>query len=131
LAAEAWGRLLKYYLAHVDRLGAIAVDMGLTPGHAKLLLHLDHPKPMRALAGSVHCDASTITWLVDRLEQLGLAERRIQPTDRRIKYVTLTATGEKTRADLMARLFEPPDDLLVLAHSELEALIDALDSLPD
>src|SRR4029453_18040920 len=43
------------------------------------------------------CDASNATWMVDRLEERGLAERRSSPTDRRGKLVGLLARGPKPR----------------------------------
>jgi DNA-binding MarR family transcriptional regulator len=48
---------------------------------------------MRALAREWRCDASTATWIVDRLEGKGLAERRAHATDRRVKLVVLTPRG--------------------------------------
>ena len=56
---------------------------------------------MRALADEWECDASNATWMVDRLEKLGLAERRAVAEDRRIKQVILTAKGLRVRTELL------------------------------
>jgi DNA-binding MarR family transcriptional regulator len=40
---------------------------------------------MSQLADEWLCDASNATWIVDRLEERGLAERETTPTDRRVK----------------------------------------------
>ena len=36
------------------------------------------------------------TWIVDRLEKLGLGERRSLPDDRRVQFVVLTPKGQRT-----------------------------------
>src|SRR5215211_7841794 len=75
-------------------------------------------------------DASNATWIVDRLEERGLAERRTIPTDRRVKLVVLTAKGDRTRNEMIRTLFEPPPELLELDLADLEALRDAVARLP-
>ena len=50
----------------------------------------DESKPMKVLAAQWRCDASYVTSLVDGLEQRGLVERRLHPTDRRAKTIALT-----------------------------------------
>ena len=64
----------------------------------------------RALAEHWSCDPSWVTNRIDRLEQLGLVERRLSPTDRRVKEVWLTAgRPEPTRAEGMAGFGRPPE----------------------
>ena len=62
------------------------------------------------------------TWLVDRLEEHGLAERRAHPGDRRIRTVALTRKGAKIRSQVEARMYEAPDNLRSLSMRDLEAL---------
>jgi DNA-binding MarR family transcriptional regulator len=76
------------------------------------------------------CDASNATWIVDRLEERGLAERTPSPTDRRVKLVVLTALGERTRERVMEAMFQPPRELLELSRRDLEALREAVVKLP-
>jgi DNA-binding MarR family transcriptional regulator len=85
---------------------------------------------MRSLAEEWGCDASNATWIVDRLETVGLAERRMVPHDRRIKLVTLTPKGLKTKADLMEEFYTPPPELLDLDRVDLEVLRRVLENLP-
>lgn len=47
------------------------------------------------LAGRLSVDDTTATRLVDRLETLGVAERRGEPGDRRATVVGLTPAGEE------------------------------------
>src|SRR5207244_7686400 len=89
---------------------AILRGLGLTPGHMKALslLDPDEPRPMRAMADSLACDASMVTWLVDRLEERGLVERKTSPADRRVKTLVLTPRGIRTRNRLLEALQTPP-----------------------
>ena len=130
-AAEVWRLLLDVAMSQFGRVAGIAQDLGLTPGHVKALLTLDpeHPRAMGALAQSFSCDASTMTWLVDRLEERGLVERGGLEGDRRVKTVALTPNGVRTKAELEARLYEPPQVFNNLAPSELEAVRDVLQEL--
>lgn len=111
----------------------IMQQLGLTPGHTKALLMLEPDKalPMGSLAQQFSCDASTMTWLVDRLEERGLVERGGLPSDRRVKTVALTPLGVQTKAELEDRLYDPPDELLTLDSSVLEALRGVLLELAD
>jgi len=77
---------------------------------------------MRSLAEEWACDASNATWIVDRLEKMGLVERRTMPEDRRVKLVVLTQKGLQVRAELLEALSQPPIEFLDLTHKELEAL---------
>jgi DNA-binding MarR family transcriptional regulator len=66
---------------------------------------------------------------VDRLERLGLAERRAVPYDRRARRVVLTAKGERIRAELLEEYHTPPPELLRLSRGDLETLDRALGKL--
>jgi len=133
-AAEVWRRMAEFAFTkfqggqHVTMLR----EMGLTPGHMKALAILDpeEPRPMRAMADALACDASMVTWLVDRLEERGLVERRTSPTDRRVKTLVLTPLGIRTRERLAEALYTPPDDLLALDVAALVALRRELRKLP-
>jgi DNA-binding MarR family transcriptional regulator len=85
---------------------------------------------MSALADTWMCDASNATWIVDRLEERGLAERRPLSGDRRVKLVVLTRRGAQVKRILMDALFEPPPELLSLDRGDLEAVRDAVAKLP-
>jgi DNA-binding MarR family transcriptional regulator len=134
LAADVWRRMATFSFARFQR-GAhfeILRELGLTPGHLKALSVLDpqEPRPMRALADALVCDASMATWLVDRLEEKGLVERRPMPNDRRVKTVALTPLGVETRARLRDAIMAPPEELLGMDERRLEALRRALSHLP-
>lgn len=128
MAEEAWRLLLKVAMNQFGRIAGIAQDLGLTPGHVKALLALDpdQPQTMGSLAQSFSCDASTMTWLVDRLEERGLVERGGLKGDRRVKTVALTRDGMRTKSELEERLYEPPRMMLGLGQGELETIRNVL-----
>src|SRR5690349_1004039 len=134
LAADVW-RLMRDFSLGAAQRGhhfALLKELGLTPGHLKMLVVLQ-PRtalPMGALADACSCDASMATWLVDRLEDRGLVERRTVPEDRRVKAVALTDTGLRTRTRILGSLDEPPADLLAMHVESLEALRRELQKLP-
>ena len=70
---------------------------GMNPPQAAILRYLDEPLAMGAIADRLFVDASYVTGLVDRLEDLGFVERRPDPSDRRIKQVAMTAAGRRAR----------------------------------
>jgi DNA-binding MarR family transcriptional regulator len=59
---------------------------------------------------------------MDRLEKMGLAERRTVPDDRRVKLVALTRKGLKVRTELLEEFHNPPAQLLELGDHQLETL---------
>lgn len=130
-AAEVWRLLLSGAMAHFGHTSHILAELGLTPGHMRALLLLDpvDGRPMGALAQDIACDASTMTWLVDRLEDRGLVERRPSRTDRRVKTVVLTQQGAATKAELERRLYDPPPGLREIDPGALAALRTALQAM--
>jgi DNA-binding MarR family transcriptional regulator len=112
------------FLSRKSQVMAIAAAHGLNPGAMKALLFFEpgQPSSMGALADAWKCDASNVTWLVDRLEEHGLAERRPHPTDRRVRTVALTSKGTRMRAQIESKLFEAPASLRDLSVSDLESL---------
>ena len=133
LAAEAWRPLPRFFFDTVRHRQRVLVREGLTPNDARAFMALDatEAKSMRALAEEWTCDASNATFIVDRLEERGLAERRSVPEDRRLKLVVLTKLGEQTKQRVLAHFFEPPPELLALSRDDLETLRDAASKLPE
>lgn len=84
---------------------------------------------MRSLADAWKCDPSNATWVVDRLEKLGLAERQSVPHDRRVKLVALTKKGQKTRTGLLKEFHRPPLEFAGLDRDDLESLLHVLSKL--
>ena len=131
VAAEVWRRLFQVFMSTRWRRDEALRRAGLTPNDARALDTLDRRegKPMRALAEAWGTDASSATWVVDRLEQKGLVERRTPASDRRVKLVVLTARGAKARDALLRAFHEPPAELLALDRHELDTLQEILGKL--
>jgi len=128
LAAEAWRGILDLGMRHRGRFVAVLQEFGLTPGDFRALVSLDAeaPRPIGSLAHAWDCDASNATWIVDRLEQRRLVERRQVPADRRVKAIVLTSLGAKTKAQVLDALHQPPVEFTALDRATLEQLRDTL-----
>jgi DNA-binding MarR family transcriptional regulator len=125
LAIDAWGLMASFFfdvgMRHMARAHQVT---GLNPGAIKALQSLDpvSPRTMGSLADAWRCDASNVTWLVDRLEERGLVERRTSPIDRRVKTVVMTDAGLALRRDLDAIWSQPPDQVQALDNDDLIGL---------
>jgi DNA-binding MarR family transcriptional regulator len=132
VARRIWQRMFEFLMRTAPDRGRSLGRRGLTPNDSRALASLNpqEGRTMRSLADEWECDASNATWIVDRLEKFGLAERRTVPHDRRIKLVVLTARGVKTKAELMEEFLTPPAELLNMDQHDLETLQRALDKFP-
>ncbi len=97
--------------------------LGLTPAVARALHQLDpdRPLPARDLADQLRCDRSNVTALVDKLEQAGLVERRVDPADRRQKTLVVTEAGRLMR-EQVHRVLSDSRLLAGLSTDELSVL---------
>ena len=128
LAGDVWRLMMESAMAQVGAASSILQQLGLTPGHMKALMSLrpGESRPMGSLAQGFGCDASTMTWIVDRLEERGFVERRLDKTDRRVKAVALTAQGVRMKKKLETRMFEVPEAIAAVDTRTLERLRSAL-----
>jgi DNA-binding MarR family transcriptional regulator len=71
-------------------------DIAMSPGQAGILFLLKKTGTMKMteLGGLLEIDNSTITRLVDRLEEMELVERRMNPKDRRQYLISITEKGQ-------------------------------------
>ena len=96
-------------LAAVDRavVDEVVGDSGLVGVQADLMIRLGsapgHRSPMNALAASMRVSGSSLTKLVDRLSDLGIARRDAAEHDRRVVYVVLTDDGVELADRLRTR----------------------------
>ncbi|MFW6191944.1 MAG: MarR family winged helix-turn-helix transcriptional regulator [Gemmatimonadota bacterium] len=94
--SRARSAVAKHSLADIER-------HGLTPGEFGALEALHHKGPLLLgeLKEKILVSSGGITYLVDRLSDKGLAERRPCEEDRRASYAVLTEEGKS----LMQRIF--------------------------
>lgn len=104
-----------------------AADHALTGAQARVLALLAREStPMRKIADQLKCEPSNVTGIVDRLESRGLAERRPDPADRRIKLAVVTGRGRAVAEGLRGSLNfarEPLADLTPLERRVLRDLL--------
>ena len=122
---ELWPMLVELLLNAKGWWMAVCAELDLTPaqGHALRSLDPDSPVAMSALAGSIMCDASNITGIVDKLESRGLISRQGAEHDRRIKQLVVTEKGRKLRAKLVAKVLEPPKAIACLPTELKDRLV--------
>ena len=101
---DLYTRLQAAFLLLDDGDRRLLARHGLTPTQLATLNALDPFEGHRLIdiAGRLLVDKSTVTRLIDRLEQQGLAQRVADPTDRRAQRVRLTASGVARRAQAQA-----------------------------
>ncbi len=111
-----------------DRFHSACDAINIGPPALKMLLSMEPGvgTPMRVFADRMRCDASWVTSLVDGLEELGLVERRILPTDRRVKTVVITKAGLAAQAKALAVLHKAPESMRALTAAEQRQLRDLL-----
>jgi DNA-binding MarR family transcriptional regulator len=104
-----------------------AAEHALTGAQARLLSLLSlEPLPMRRLAQRLKCEPSNVTGIVDRLEARGLAERRPDPTDRRVKLAAATEEGRRVARSLRDSLHFAREPLAGLSREERLSLRELL-----
>jgi MarR family transcriptional regulator, organic hydroperoxide resistance regulator len=89
-----------------DHVRERAVKLGLTAAQGTALRELAGPMTISELAERMSCEPSNATYVIDKLENQGLIERRPHPTDRRAKQLVLTPDGTELREKLLVLLGE-------------------------
>jgi DNA-binding MarR family transcriptional regulator len=79
--------------------------------------------PMYSISGLLSCDPSNVTAIVDKLVNASYIERNESATDRRVKAISLTASGETLRRDILARMVKDNvPDVTTLSDAEAKTL---------
>lgn len=119
---EAWRLIAELLFSEeaASRFAAACAAASLSPPQLKALVSLQPggSEPMSVLAKGWGCDASWVTGIVDGLEERGYVERRVLPTDRRVKVVHITEQGEKAKAKALTILHDPPQAMTALDEDE-------------
>ena len=104
----------------------VAEAHGLTRMQASILyaLYKEDAQLMGQVAGAMHCDASNITGIVDRLVSGGLVVRQENERDRRRKSLHLTPQGQAVAEALMQEMAKRMGGALSAAERDhLHALL--------
>jgi DNA-binding MarR family transcriptional regulator len=130
LARDVLRHLMGVVEAMKQHVTAIATEFDLTLSQLDAMKNLGEPCSQRELAQCLHFDASNVTDIVDRLEARGLVSRTIDPSDRRIRRLVLTAEGEAVRRKLFDRAVDEAP-ISSLTSTELAKLRDLLAKIAD
>ena len=96
--------LLHTYKVHLNQ---IAEENGLTPMQLFAMRTIsDGNNATGKIAQILHCDASNVTGIMDRLLSLEFATRQEDTRDRRVKTVQLTKKGEAVLQKALASIPE-------------------------
>jgi DNA-binding MarR family transcriptional regulator len=91
--------------ATLQVLGTELADLGLTPSEVNVLANLaDGARTVSELGAAAGVRPTTLTGVLDRLEQKGHIKRAPRPGDRRAVEISLTSVGVKS-ADRVQRAF--------------------------
>lgn len=133
--SEAWALVATLFLGDQshDRFHDACAAIDVNPPALKMLLSMEPgvANPMRVFADKLRCDASWVTTLVDDLEKKGFVERRVQPTDRRVKAIVITKQGLAAQAKARKVLHKPPAAMTALSVAEQRQLRDIMQKLVD
>lgn len=109
----------------------LAAEYGLSLSQLDALKSLGgEPCSQRELASNLHFDASNVTDIVDRLEARGIVSRVVDPNDRRVRRLVLTAEGQAIRRKVLARVVDD-SPVAQLSAVDQRALRDVLAKIAD
>ena len=116
----------------LDHLAAELSDLGLRQAEVNVLQQLapGSQRSVGELAAATGQRSSTLTGVLDRLEERRLVRRRVNPADRRSFTIALTAGGERAAARVHAAFATLDEQVLADVppaaadgfHSVLEAV---------
>jgi DNA-binding MarR family transcriptional regulator len=121
---QAWPALVGLISQQRWRWAEVAGRLGVSSAGLRGLLAIDpdQPRSMGDLARELNCDRSYVTAIVDDLERVGMAERRISTNDRRVKTIALTADGSRALRTVRDALMKPPAELAALTATQQRTL---------
>ncbi len=127
---------LRLALMRIARRLRQAGSTGITPSQLSALATLDRsgPVPLRDLAAAEKVGPSTLTRIVAALEDQGLLERVVDPSDRRVTLASITPAGRtlltqardsgtRLLAERIAALDPADAEAVAVALPVLEALL--------
>jgi DNA-binding MarR family transcriptional regulator len=112
-----------------DRLDAVLAEQGLTQATAQALWMIDPdeaPPSMKVMADRLFCNAPNLSFVTNQLVDRGFVERSVDPGDRRSRVLTLTESGRRARAAVIAAMLAL-SPFARLSHEELLQLMSLLE----
>lgn len=125
-------QIIEFYEKLSSWENAVVKGSELTPGQMHAIEIIGHEKSLRMkeLAGKMGVTTGTLTVTVDKLERMGLLERRPHESDRRSYRVVLTEEGQKHFASHHQYHIKLTEEIAAaLSIDELETLGRVLDKV--
>lgn len=105
------------------------VKQGINPTEFAVLELLFHKgdQPIQAIGKKILIASSSITYVVDKLEEKQYVTRKACPTDRRVTYASITDEGKKLMEQIFPIHIEKIEEIFnELTDEEILILIDLL-----
>ncbi|MFY3793205.1 MarR family winged helix-turn-helix transcriptional regulator [Ureibacillus sp. MALMAid1270] len=105
------------------------VKQGINPTEFAVLELLFHKgdQPIQAIGKKILIASSSITYVVDKLEEKQYVTRKACPTDRRVTYASITDEGKKLMEQIFPTHIEKIEEIFnELTDEEILILIDLL-----
>ena len=126
---KAFTVLFRAYQSVQDATKKDLLQYGVNQTEFGVLEFLYHrgEQPIQVIGKKILIASSSITYVVDKLEEKGFVCRRSCPKDRRVTYAVLTSKGQQ----LMEVIFPAHEDKIneifeVLTEQEVDTLMEAL-----
>jgi len=97
---------------------ATEFDLPLIQVMALCFLEPGSPMSMKHMAFLLNCEPSNVSMVIDRLFTLKYISREENPSDRRIKMISLTKAGEKERQRIVKGIISYPSERLERLSAE-------------
>ncbi len=97
----------KTFMLTSDGMEAALAEHGLTHATAQALWMIDPHEPppsMKVMANRLFCNAPNLSFVTNQLVDRGFVERSVDPDDRRSRVLTLTGSGRRVRATVIAAM---------------------------
>lgn len=131
VADELWRDLAALVIDHRDGWKRAVVEQsGLPFSRIRILMRLRRtPMTVKQIAAAATVDAPAATVAVNDLEERGLVVRRVDPSNRRCKIVSLTQAGQDV-VEAIDTVHDPAPDIFgALSEADLASLRAILDKL--
>ncbi len=124
--------LSKAYRSITDQVKRDIQKQGLNPTEFGVLEMLYHQgeQPLQKIGDKILLASGSITYVVDKLQQKGLLERKPCPNDRRITYAAISEEGRKLLHSIFPDHWKKIEEITGgLSNEEKEQLIPMLKKL--
>lgn len=124
---ESIGTLILLASKTIERAAEYEIKnkLGLTSSQWKVILALNlfDGLSQRELADKIYVDSSTLVPIIDKMETIGLIERRSDPKDRRHNRLFLTKKSESTVDSIIKIIIQLRKDLYKgISHDDQESM---------